>query len=514
MSLTKVTYSMISGAPVNVDDFGAVGDGAADDTTAIQAALNSGSKSIIFANGKTYLVNGGLTYTETNSFIDATGATIKLKNSATNKNILTCTGDYATVQGGIWDMNRANGNSGGSEYDYWAVYIDCDYGTIKNAVAKSSAGAGLLGRGNYLTFQNNAVNDCVYWGVFITALPATHYYGNKAIGNVIDSSASTSFSQGILFSSTGDSTGQQRDWVLSNNIITGPQGGGVAGQCICLAVRGERGTVSGNVTRYGSMGFSEGGDDTVVTGNVFSELQGSLQYGVEPSGRQIITANYVVNSNRGVNAGLPDTVYDGMVITGNTFIVTDIGVQISPTGTGTANDLTISGNYISAVTQCVSLARTCDNPTVVGNTMEGNTTANGLFLNTPSLAPFAFASGNTFRNIAYPLAVFNVAPLKTYTDLFATANNFSGCLSDEWAPVGTNVMGARVASIGNILVNGTATKNTIDVAAKRIEQWGSGTPEGAVAAGVGSVFHRTDGGAGTTLYIKESGTGNTGWVGK
>jgi hypothetical protein len=29
---------------------------------------------------------------------------------------------------------------------------------------------------------------------------------------------------------------------------------------------------------------------------------------------------------------------------------------------------------------------------------------------------------------------------------------------------------------------------------------------------VGTVFTRTDGGAGTTLYIKESGTSNTGWA--
>ena len=43
---------------------------------------------------------------------------------------------------------------------------------------------------------------------------------------------------------------------------------------------------------------------------------------------------------------------------------------------------------------------------------------------------------------------------------------------------------------------------------------GTATPEGAVTAPVGSLFLRTDGGAGTTLYVKESGAGNTGWVGK
>ena len=43
---------------------------------------------------------------------------------------------------------------------------------------------------------------------------------------------------------------------------------------------------------------------------------------------------------------------------------------------------------------------------------------------------------------------------------------------------------------------------------------GTGSPEGAVTAPVGSLFTRTDGGAGTTLYVKESGAGNTGWVAK
>lgn len=41
MSLTKATYSMIQGAPVNVVDFGAVCDGVTDDTAAIVAALDA-----------------------------------------------------------------------------------------------------------------------------------------------------------------------------------------------------------------------------------------------------------------------------------------------------------------------------------------------------------------------------------------------------------------------------------------------------------------------------------------
>jgi len=43
---------------------------------------------------------------------------------------------------------------------------------------------------------------------------------------------------------------------------------------------------------------------------------------------------------------------------------------------------------------------------------------------------------------------------------------------------------------------------------------GSGTPEAVVTAPVGSIYLRTNGGAGTSIYIKETGAGNTGWIGK
>ena len=55
MSLTKASYSMISGAPANILDYGAVGDGTTDDTSAIQAAL-AASAHVIVPIG-TYLIS-------------------------------------------------------------------------------------------------------------------------------------------------------------------------------------------------------------------------------------------------------------------------------------------------------------------------------------------------------------------------------------------------------------------------------------------------------------------------
>jgi hypothetical protein len=43
---------------------------------------------------------------------------------------------------------------------------------------------------------------------------------------------------------------------------------------------------------------------------------------------------------------------------------------------------------------------------------------------------------------------------------------------------------------------------------------GNGSPENSVVAPVGAIYTRRDGGAGTTLYVKQSGSGNTGWVAK
>lgn len=44
--------------------------------------------------------------------------------------------------------------------------------------------------------------------------------------------------------------------------------------------------------------------------------------------------------------------------------------------------------------------------------------------------------------------------------------------------------------------------------------FGEGAPEGSVNAPQGSLYLRTDGSTSTTLYVKTSGTGNTGWTAK
>jgi hypothetical protein len=80
----------------------------------------------------------------------------------------------------------------------------------------------------------------------------------------------------------------------------------------------------------------------------------------------------------------------------------------------------------------------------------------------------------------------------------------------------TNTTTGDLVTSGGIGIGGAIHAGGAIAPSGNAATWttGTGTPEGSVTAPVGSIYTRTDGGADTTLYIKESGTGNTGWIAK
>lgn len=62
----------------------------------------------------------------------------------------------------------------------------------------------------------------------------------------------------------------------------------------------------------------------------------------------------------------------------------------------------------------------------------------------------------------------------------------------------------QVVRVGSLALGDPTTQPTV--------KSGSAAPEGSVTANPGSVYMQSSGGAGTTFYLKESGTGNTGWL--
>jgi hypothetical protein len=83
MALTKVTYSMIDGAFANVKDFGAVGDGVANDTAAIQAAITSlpSTGGTVFFPAGEYKTDGGVTLVGNLTLQGETGTVLKPTDS-------------------------------------------------------------------------------------------------------------------------------------------------------------------------------------------------------------------------------------------------------------------------------------------------------------------------------------------------------------------------------------------------------------------------------------------------
>lgn len=118
MSLTKVTYSMIDGSVLNVQDFGAKGDGVTDDTVAIQTAVNTSSgKTLVFPAG-TYLISASINLKSNVTILgEQNNTVIKIANgnyAAGTRVFVSTDGDGAgaknniTLNGLIIDGNKGN----------------------------------------------------------------------------------------------------------------------------------------------------------------------------------------------------------------------------------------------------------------------------------------------------------------------------------------------------------------------------------------------------------------------
>lgn len=110
--------------------------------------------------------------------------------------------------------------------------------------------------------------------------------------------------------------------------------------------------------------------------------------------------------------------------------------------------------------------------------------------------------------------------------------NFQDSSANAWEQYATGNQNQRISrsstnlnivSTDGSIVLGPASSGVVQITAGA--KWrfattnvvmasGTNTPEGALSAPVGSIYMRDNGGAVTTLYVKESGTGNTGWVAK
>jgi hypothetical protein len=101
MALTKVSYSMVTAAPVNVKDYGAVGDGTTDDTTAMQAAITAVATTGqgLYIPAGTYKLTSALTSTgHLNMFGDGDKSILDFSASTIATSCITVSGALTQIQ--------------------------------------------------------------------------------------------------------------------------------------------------------------------------------------------------------------------------------------------------------------------------------------------------------------------------------------------------------------------------------------------------------------------------------
>lgn len=139
----------------------------------------------------------------------------------------------------------------------------------------------------------------------------------------------------------------------------------------------------------------------------------------------------------------------------------------------------------------------------------------------------AITAKNNAANIGVFARAINTGTGTRATALYATLGNLIAASAFERAAIiaenaatgaplfigrnnGTNVI--TFTATGGITASDTLSTPTLTLNGGVTIRSGSGSPEGAVTAVIGALYLRTNGSTGTTLYIKESGTGNTGWI--
>lgn len=509
---------------VDVKDYGAVGDGVTDDTAAIQAALNTG-KNVIGVSGETYSIRP-LTQNTARQVIDMRGCTLKLRPSQSSY-MLTLSGQGAQVLGGVWDGNKSAGQStADAYYDHAAVNIAADYCRVDGIKSQNSAGIGIKGTlCNYALVINSEVTGWNVQGIFLESASADAY-GNRIENNVVTVGMNTGVGIYLIGQGTAPYTYQQKRWAVANNIVTGPTNPAVTD--IGITCRAVDGVVSGNIVTNCDLGISlDITSRTAVTGNRV-EFTGtpSTGYCYEVNGADnTITGNIAKGGSYGlVSSGALSR--DGNTITGNVFeLQTLVGIYFN-SGSSTSNYLTISGNTFNfagagASRIAIRFASDCRYSTITGNNFigPGSGVANGRAVYLDTAYGEVQITGNRFQGWQRPVGLYS-ASAYSYVNVTFNSNDCSKDMTAElsWLNLeGSAAYGTGIKQMWNNsgTVAGYTEVNYMDRATNLLFYWsGNGTPEGAVTAAVGSLYMNTAGGAGTVLYVKQTGTGNTGWGAK
>jgi len=398
MSLTKVTYAMIEGEVVNVLDFGAVGDGVANDTAAIAAALAS-----VLSTGGTVYFPQGIYLTDSIDLRAFTNITLLGENDAT---------EFQYKPTSVIKIRTA-----------CAIGIQT---SNTGTEVPATAGTGIV-------IKNLFINANSLADTGINCQRAIYIY-NCAIKNALQ--------DGILF---------------------------------------------------------EGGSYPIELENVVSQQNGRDGLRVKAP---FTTIYNIRNCEFGFNDGNGVTIFDG-----STCVFENVLCQ-----SNTGNGFYIERLDPAGFTNAIFLERL----TFIGCYSEAND-GYGLYVTSYNTTPSTFTGkivDLTFINCSFNSGIAQQVYIRGTTTPTIIGSPYISAAMD---PLYNTIQVNSYPIQGNLVLRNNTIRftNSSGVFNNVIWLTGTGSPEAVVAAAVGSLYTRTDGGTGTVLYVKETGAATTlGWVAK
>lgn len=363
---------------VSVKDFGAVGDGVSDDTSSIQASINSG-QAVYFPSG-TYKISSALLI-PSDCDLYSYGATIVLA-SGSNSHMLrvVSTASNVTISGFYIDGNSANntggygitnGSGGGTNItinqctvinasSLGMYFGNCTTLLVKDCIVTGSGDDGIAAAGTDIRLIGNYISTSTGHGIDILGVGGGDSYHVELSGN---------YSTGNTLS--GINCGHTNSYVTINGNhcwANGTHGVGATGilkyATITANVCWGNSSVVGNADNITA--YNSSNTDITVTGN---SCYGGNNNGIHIGGNNIVIMGNIVDS----------PLYHGIAAQPNT---------------GSSRCATISGNTIRSAGYSGIWLKSTQDATISGNTIS-NSGNHGILL---EACDFVSVSGNTVRS--------------------------------------------------------------------------------------------------------------------
>jgi len=367
---------------------------------------------------------------------------------------------------------------------------------FKNTAAKSEGGS-------YIRFEGNTARNFGKDGIKIQGLP-----GNTVKYAVITNNVTEFMHNWDAAGYTHYQVWDVEEFSITNNIAKGgvKGSGGTTEEDGIQVYASEAGfitkksVVSGNVlTDMGTHGIYAWNidnvifDNNIITDFASENLNGKGIFCETGCTNIIISENIIKLTTRpasGFSSGIDIVGVNNKIINNKITNIKDIGIKNNITA---GEYQTISGNFLS------------------------NIGASSIYVAGSGTLKSLTISDNQITSAAY-FQIYFVTTGHTINNLLMVGNTAHGNFNNDWLyltgtgditkmTLGTNAAGGN--SYQSVNYGMTPGIVQIDGVYRT-----TATPEGLIVAPVGSTALNVNGGVGTTFYVKETGTGNTGWAAK